>query len=228
VDLDKIYRDTPLNKIPWNYETPPDSLVDLVNREEIKPCKAVDFGCGIGSYAIYLVTEGFDVTGIDISPSAISIAKKRAIERGIKCNFLVADILGKLERAIERGIKCNFLVADILGKLEDLEDKFDFAYDWELLHHIFPEKRKLYVENVYKLLDLKGKYLSVCFSEKDPCFGGQEKYRETPLGTVLYFSSKEELEILFKPYFRIIKLKTIEIRGKPTPHIANYAFMERK
>jgi len=207
VDLDKIYRNTPLNKIPWNYETPPDSLVDLVNRGVIKPCKAVDFGCGIGSYAIYFATEGFDVTGIDISPSAISLAKKRAIEKGMKCNFIVADIT---------------------GKLEEFEDKFDFAYDWELLHHIFPEKRKQYVENVYKFLKLKAKYLSVCFSDKDPCFGGQKKYRETPLGTILYFSSKEELKALFKPYFRIIKLKTIEIRGKPIPHIANYAFMERK
>ncbi|MFX0082719.1 MAG: class I SAM-dependent methyltransferase [Candidatus Hodarchaeota archaeon] len=206
MDLDKIYRETPLSKIPWNYETPPESLVDLINRGQIKPCKTIDFGCGIGIYAIYLAVKGFDVTGIDISPSAISIAKKRANEKGIKCNFLVADIV---------------------GKLEDLKDKFDFAYDWELLHHIFPENRKQYVENVYKLLNPKARYLSVCFSEKDPCFGGQEKYRETPLGTVLYFSSKEELEDLFKPRFRIIELKTIEIRGKPVPHIANYAFMER-
>ncbi|MFW9872984.1 MAG: class I SAM-dependent methyltransferase [Candidatus Thorarchaeota archaeon] len=207
MDLDKIYSETPLNEIPWNYETPPDSLVDLLNRGEIKPCKTIDFGCGVGSYALYLATEGFDVTGIDISPIAISISKKRAIEKGVKCNFLVADIVG------------NFKI---------LKDKFDFAYDWELLHHIFPEKRKKFVKNVYKLLNQKAKYLSVCFSEKDSCFGGQEKYRETPIGTVLYFSSREELEILFKPFFRIIELKTIEIRGKPVTHIANYAFMERK
>jgi SAM-dependent methyltransferase len=207
VDMDKIYRESPLNKIPWIYETPPDSLVDLINRGEIKPCKAVDFGCGAGNYAIYLANEGFDMTGIDISPSAISIAKKRAIEKGVKCNFIVADIL---------------------GNIGDLKDKFDFAYDWELLHHIFPEKREKYVENVYKLLNPKAKYLSVCFSEEDPCFGGQEKYRETPLGTVLYFSSINELRNLFEPYYRIIELKKIEIRGKPVPHIAIYAFLERK
>lgn len=207
MDLDKIYRETPVNKIPWNYETPPDSLVDLVDRKKIKPCKTVDFGCGIGNYAIFFATKGFDVTGIDISPSAISIAQKSASEKGVKCTFLVADIV---------------------ENLKDFKDKFDFAYDWELLHHIFPKKRKHYIENVYKLLNPNAKYLSVCFSEKDPCFGGKEKYRETPIGTVLYFSSREELEDLFKPYFRIIEFKTIEIRGKPVPHIANYAFMERK
>ena len=81
---------------------------------------------------------------------------------------------------------------------------------------------------MYKILNPKAKYLSVSFSEKDPCFGGQGKYRETPLGTVLYFSSEEELKNLFESYFKIIELKTIEIRGKPVPHIANYVFMEHK
>ena len=207
MDLDKIYRETPLDKIPWNYETPPDSLIELINSEKIKPCKSIDLGCGTGNYAIYFATKGFNFTGIDRSPSAISIAKKKAKEKGVECNFLVADIT---------------------SNIKDFKINFDFAYDWELLHHIFPEKRQQYVENVYKILNPEGKYLSVSFSEKDPCFGGQGKYRETPLGTVLYFSSRKELENLFKPYFRIIELKTIEIRGKPVPHIANYAFMERK
>lgn len=207
MDLDKIYRETPLNKIPWNYETPPDSLIELVKSGKIRPCRSIDLGCGIGNYVIYLATEGFNVTGFDISPSAISIAEKKSREKGIECSFLVVDIA---------------------SRLKDFKIKFDFAYDWELLHHIFPERRKQYVENVYNLLNPKGKYFSVSFSEKDPGFGGQGKYRKTLLGTELYFSSRKELENLFKPYFRIIELKTIEIRGKPVPHIANYAFMERK
>lgn len=204
--MDKIYRDTPIKKIPWNYETPPESLVELVNSGKIQPCNTIDLGCGTGSYSIYLATKGFKVTGIDISSSAISIARKKANEKG-------AD--------------CLFHIKDIVDDLKDLDYVFDFAYDWELLHHLFPEKRQRYVENVYSLLNLKGKYLSVCFSEKDPSFGGQGKYRTTPLGTVLYFSSKSELETLFNTYFKIIELKTIEIRGKPVPHIVHYAFMER-
>ena len=93
-----------------------------------------------------------------------------------------------------------------------------FPYDWELLHHIFPEKRQKYVENVYKILNPKAKYISVSFSEKDPCFGGQGKYKETPLGTVLYFSSEEELKNLFESYFNIIELKTIDIEETFTPY----------
>ncbi len=205
-DGNKIYRDFPLNKIPWIYETPPDILIELINSGKIKPCKTVDLGCGTGNYAIYLASKGFTVTGIDISSEAISIAKKSANEKNVKCNFLIADVN---------------------GDLSDIEHDYDFAYDWELLHHIFPERRQNYVKNVYSLLNSDGIYLSVSFSENDLSFGGG-KYRKTPLGTVLYFSSENELNDLFSPFFNIEELKTIEIRGKPVSHLAVYSFMKRK
>ena len=208
LEMDRIYRKTPLDEIPWNIETPPNDLVELVDIGKVKPCKTIDLGCGTGNYAIYLASRGFDVTGIDISPTVIKIAKENAKKKG--------------------GFKCTFLVADVLGDLCEVKDKFDFAYDWELLHHIFPAQRRIYVENVYKLLNPGGKYLSVCFSEKDNEFGGSGNYRETSLGTVLYFSSEGELRSLFEPYFWIIELKTIVIRGRPMFHFANYVFMERK
>ena len=78
------------------------------------------------------------------------------------------------------------------------------------------------------MLNPRGKFFSVCFSEKDSHFGGSGKYRKTPLGTILYFSSEHELREIFKPYFKIKEIKTIEIRGKPTSHLANYVFMETK
>ena len=193
--MERIYRKIPLNEIPWNIETPPNVLVELVDSGKVKPCKTIDLGCGTGNYAIYLASAGFDVTGIDISPTAIKIAK---------------------ENAKKKGIKCNFLVADVLGNLNEVKEKVDFAYDWELLHHIFPEQRRIYIENVYKILNPGGKYLSVCFSEKDPEFGGSIKYRKTRLSTILYFSSEDELRDLFEQYFNIKELKTIGIRGRPT------------
>ena len=205
--MDEIYRNVPLEEIPWNIETAPDALVELVESGRVKPCKTIDLGCGTGNYAIYLASMGFDVTGIDMSQTAIEIARKNAEKKGVKCNFYTADLL---------------------GDLHEIEETFDFAYDWELLHHIFPENRENYVENVYRILSPMGKYLSVCFSEKNPQFGGLGKYRETPLGTVLYFSSEEELRCLFEPYFDIKELKTIKIIGKFAPHIVNFVFMERR
>jgi hypothetical protein len=96
------------------------------------------------------------------------------------------------------------------------------------LHHLFPEKRKRYVENVHRILKSRGQYLSVCFSIEDPQFGGVGKYRKTRLGTTLYFSSEEELRGLFDPYFNIKEMKTIEVGGKSASHLANCVFMEKK
>ena len=205
--IDKIYQNMHPAEIPWNIETPPKALVELVESGKVKPCKTIDLGCGTGNYAIYLANKGFNVTGVDISPTAIKIAR---------------------ENAEKKRVKINFLIADVLGDLDEIKETFDFAYDWGLLHHIFPEKRKKYVENVYRILNPRGKYLSVCFSEKDPQFGGSGKYRKTSLGTILYFSSKDELKDLFDPYFNIKELKTIEISGKSAPHVANYVFMEKR
>jgi SAM-dependent methyltransferase len=207
VDMDEIYRNRALEEIPWIVEKPPEVLVDLIDSGIIRPCKAVDLGCGTGNYAIYLAGRGFQVTGIDISPTAVGIAR---------------------ENAKGKGARCDFIAADVLGDLDEVGGTFDFAYDWELLHHIFPEQRAKYVENVSRLLSPDGRYLSVCFSEKSTQFGGSGKYRETPLGTVLYFSTETELRNLFELHFRVLELKTIQISGKSAPHLAVYAFMEKR
>jgi len=204
---DDIYKNVPLEQIPWNVETPPVLLVELVDSGIIKPCRAIDLGCGLGNYAIYLAGRDFDVTGVDFSPTAIKIAS---------------------ENARKKGVKCSFLVADVVDDLAEISQSWDFAYDWGLLHHIFPRKRQKYLENVHRILNPKGKYLSVSFSEKDTAFAGAGKYRKTNLGTILYFSSKNELKKLFENYFTVIDLRTVEILGKFEPHIFNYVLAEKK
>ena len=73
--MERVYRKIPLNEIPWNIETPPDILVGLVESGKVKSCKTIDLGCGTGNYSIYLASLGFEVTGIDNSPTAIKIAE---------------------------------------------------------------------------------------------------------------------------------------------------------
>ena len=81
---------------------------------------------------------------------------------------------------------------------------------------------------MHRILNPGGRYLSVCFSEKDPMFGSSGKYRQTSLDTTLYFSPEDELRELFELRFSIKELRTIEISGKFGPHLVNYAFMTRK
>lgn len=204
-EMERIYAEMSPVEIPWNIESPPQELIGLAEAGQAQPCKAIDLGCGAGNYAVYMASLGFEVTGVDVSSAAIGLAR---------------------DNAKKKGVKCHFLVVDILDGLDEFTGTFDFAYDWSLLHHVFPENRKRYVETVHRVLAPGGKYFSVCFSERDAGFGGSGKVRKTPLGTVLYFSSEEELRELFEPYFVVRSLKTVEVEGKREPHLMNVAFME--
>jgi 2-polyprenyl-3-methyl-5-hydroxy-6-metoxy-1,4-benzoquinol methylase len=204
--MEHIYTTLPVNDIPWNFETPPAIFEDFVESGKITPCRTIDLGCGTGNYAIYLAEKGFDVTGVDFSSSAIELARNRASQKGLDCTFIVANIL---------------------SNVEEVSPPFDFVYDWELLHHIYPADRETYLGNVHRLLRPGGSYLSVFFSEENDHFGGSGKYRTTPLGTILYLSSEEEMRMLYRPLFKIEALETIEIKGKFSPHKAIYAFMTK-
>ena len=187
-------------RAPWTRTEPPLELVELIESRKISPCKTIDIGCGEGFYSIYLASKGFDVIGIDISERAIQYAKGNAASRGVNVRFVVMDI----------------------ANLEQLNEKFDFVLEWGLIHQIMPSQRRKYVEDVAELLDTGGKYLSVCFNEQSPEFGGPGNYRKSPGGTELYFSSQNELRELFKPHFHIIETKIIQ-----APHIENYFLMEK-
>ena len=206
--MDTIYRELSRDDIPWNLESPPDLLVELVESQWVLPCDTVDLGCGAGNYAVWLATRGFQMTGVDVSPKALELAKG------------LAD---------KKGVTCRFIAGDLTREIEALDGSFDFAYDWEVLHHVFPENREQYVGNVLRMLRPGARYLSVCFSEEDaPGFGGKGKYRKTRLGTTLYFSSEQELKSLFEPLFYIQELCTVEIAGKYHPHMAVKALMVKK
>ncbi len=205
--MDAIYQELTLDRIPWNCEEPPELLVALVELKHVIPCDGVDLGCGAGSYAVWLASRGFRMTGVDISPKAIELAESLA---------------GRM------GVSCRFMTGDLLGDPGHLEQSFDFAYDWEVLHHVFPQDRQKYVRNVHRLLRPRGTYFSVCFSENDCAFGGEGKYRRTSLGTTLYFSSEKELRELFEPLFRILELRTAEIAGRHSLHSAVVARMSRR
>jgi SAM-dependent methyltransferase len=51
----------------------------------------LDIGCGTGSLSIVLAQLGHQVTGIDLSPSMISLARTKAVASGFQINFHVMD-----------------------------------------------------------------------------------------------------------------------------------------
>ena len=53
----------------------------------------LDVACGEGRHALYLASQGgFRVLGVDRSPTAIEVCRKRAAERGLEARFQELDL----------------------------------------------------------------------------------------------------------------------------------------
>ncbi len=205
--LERIYRERPVDEIPWCHPEPPDQLVELVESRWARPCRTVEIGCGAGFSAVWLATRGFEVTGLDVAPSAVVLARQLAERRAVACAFEVADLTEPIVHH---------------------DGQFDLAVDWEVLHHIAPRFRARYVANVHRMLKPNGRYASWTFSIDDRFGHGEASVRVTPLGTTLYLSSLEELTELYDPLFEIEELRPVAIRGSRAPHEAIAARLHRK
>ncbi len=144
-DWDYIYRNYPLNELPWELGRPREILVRLVEEGTINPGKALDICCGAGTNTVYLAQKGFQVTGIDISPKAIEYAGEKAEHAKVKIRLMV----------------CNFV------ELPFANEGFDFVFDMGCFHHAKPKDRNRYITGVHRVLRRNGHYLLVCFSEKN-------------------------------------------------------------
>jgi SAM-dependent methyltransferase len=65
------------------------AFADLVERADFKIKTALDIGCGDGKYLLFLQKIGFQVTSLDSSPTAISLARESMKNSG---QFIVADM----------------------------------------------------------------------------------------------------------------------------------------
>src|SRR5438046_7438559 len=86
------YRTTKAEDLPWNAGKPDPDLVRLVKSGKILVGHALDIGTGPGHDAVFLIQQGFDVIAIDISPSAIRLAREYASSAGLFGFFQQGDI----------------------------------------------------------------------------------------------------------------------------------------
>jgi SAM-dependent methyltransferase len=85
---------------PWEEGLRQGAVVEqiraLFEREELgrQPPygRALDLGCGSGIHAVELARRGWQVTGVDNVPQALSRARERAREVGVEVRFLQGDI----------------------------------------------------------------------------------------------------------------------------------------
>lgn len=76
--------------------------------------KGLDIACGTGKLTIELAYNGYNVTGIDISPEMLNIATLSAREKGVKVTFAEGDI-----NNLEIGTGYDFVIAtcDVINYL---------------------------------------------------------------------------------------------------------------
>lgn len=180
---EKIYNDTPVDKIPWR-SAPATWFYQLVDNGDIKASKVLELGCGTGEKAIYLTKKGFNVDAIDISETAIAYARSLADKEEIKINLHAKD-------------------ATDLSFLKDC--KFDFVLDFANLHGIVREKQKAYAQEIIKHTKTGGLFYLRCFSKRTPD-RNDDFFNDRLLGgfKVWYFS-EEDISTLFSSAFKILK-----------------------
>jgi len=204
-EFEKIYKNP--EEAPWTFKEPHPELVDLVNKQKIPAgCKVLEIACGEGYHSIFLASSGFKVTALDRSPLAIRYAKQHAKEANVEVEFLVKDY----------------------RDLYKFSGTFDFIFDWRFLHEITDEKeRREYVQNIARLLDKEGKYLSVAFSGEFD-YWGTGKFRTSPTGIILYFATIDDMLRICSPNFNVVEKKIIRVPQKPDLQIPAYYVLLKK
>ena len=131
-------------KPPWIIDQAQPDLIAAAEKGEVCGPTVLDVGCGDGNNAIYLASRGFDVTGIDVSAKAISIAKQKAANAKVAVTFLTLDAL----------------------KIGTLDKKFDTVIDFGLFHNLGDDDRRRYVRELSEVCVSKGQFLMMCLGDE--------------------------------------------------------------
>ena len=139
-DWDKAYQE---GETPWDKGYASPAIAEWLQKNSLEGGVLVP-GCGLGHDVRLLASHNNQVTGIDISQTAISKAK-----------------------AIEVVNNESYRVADFFNLPEYYSQSFDWVVEHTFFCAIAPDLRQSYVENLVNMLRPKGYYLAVFFL-KDP------------------------------------------------------------
>ncbi len=118
----------------------------------------LDIGCSGGLHALEFARRGFSVTGLDIEPSAIEIARKRKHTENLKARFYVIDIendelagLGKFNFIYSIGNVLSHVnrehFLEILQKISGCLDT-DGVFLFDLLMNEQPFQEEIYPDDL--------------------------------------------------------------------------------
>lgn len=134
-----------LSSIPWATLAPNVYLEKhLTLQGPVSGKKALVIGCGLGDDALILEKYGYEVEALDISPSAIALAKKRHPES-----------------------KVDFHVGDIYDMPESSVGKYDFVYEGLTIQSLPPADREKLVGIIASLVAKEGELFVYAHTQND-------------------------------------------------------------
>lgn len=161
------------NQLMWG-ENPTDSVyeaIELFQKNGLK--KILIPGFGYGRNAQVFTENGFDVSGIEISKTAIDLAKQH-----YKGNYKLFE-----------------------GSVNDMPfdtELYDGIYCYALLHLLSEAERAKFIQNCFRQLKMGGVMVFITLSTKDARFGkGEELARNTFLtkhGLNLFFYDAHSIQ----------------------------------
>ena len=128
-------------KPPWSIGEPQPELAALIEQGKFHG-EVLDVGCGEAAISLYLAERGYTTVGLDLSPTAIELAKAEAAKRGLT--------------------NATFEVADI-SAFTGYDGRFDTIVDSTLFHSIPVEARDGYLQSIARAAALGASYFVLVF-----------------------------------------------------------------
>jgi len=127
------------NAVPWARLTPNALLLDWLERDLIRGKTAIVIGCGLGDDAEELAKRGLNVTGFDISESAIAWCEQRFPNSPV-----------------------TYQVADLFALPNAWKGSFDFVLESYTIQAMPPELRAKAIPKIVELVAPSGQMLVIC------------------------------------------------------------------
>lgn len=155
--MTELYRDSGLEIYEKSHYSRGEHIKEveqILTWYEPRKTRVLDIGCSGGLHALEFAKRGFSVTGLDIEPSAIELARKRALDSAQNAEFYVVDIekddlgeLGKFDLIYSIGNVLSHirkgLIFTVLRKIsERLNEKGILLFD--VLSNSRPFQEELY------------------------------------------------------------------------------------